>query len=168
MSLSPKTSQMNHSSIPALSVKEIKEGLQQAALSERKRHAKVLHSPGDEFNSVFNFLRSGTYMQPHLHPGEEKIEQIYLVEGKLRMVFFNDVGEISKTVILEKGGEELISVPAFSWHTYEVLSDSAVTYETMMGVYDPKTWKEFASWAPVEGSEVAPAYVASLKDQAIG
>ena len=167
MSLSPKTSQMNHSSIPALSAKKIKEGLHQAALSERKRHAKVLHSPGDEFNRVFNFLRSGTYMQPHLHPGEEKIEQIYLVEGRLRMFFFNDVGEISKTVILEKGGEEHISVPAFSWHTYAVLSDSAVTYETMMGVYDPKTWKTFASWAPVEQSAESHAYLTSLQNHVV-
>jgi cupin fold WbuC family metalloprotein len=164
MSFSPKDFQVNPSIIPSLSLKEIEEGLRQAVLSERKRYAKVLHSPGAEFNRVFNFLRSGTYMQPHMHPGEEKIEQIYLIEGKLLMAFFNDVGEISKTVILEKGGEEHISVPAFSWHTYAVLSEAAVTYETMMGVYDPKTWKTFASWAPVEQSPESNTYLSSLQN----
>ena len=160
--------QMNHCIIPHLSDKEIKEGLQQARASERKRHATVLHAPGAEFNRVFNFLLSGTYMQPHLHPGEEKIEEITLLKGKLKMVFFNDAGAVANMVVLEKGGVESIRVPAFSWHTYTILSESAVTYETMMGVYDPKTWKEFASWAPLEGSMESTAYVASLQSRENG
>ena len=163
MNASQQLQQMNHSIIPYLSEKEITEGLQQAVHSDRKRHAKILHHPGDEFNQVFNFLLTGTYMQPHLHPGEEKIEEIYLVEGKLMIIFFDDLGAVAKTVVLEKGGVESIKIPAYSWHTYVVLSESAVTYETMMGAYDPKTWKEFASWAPLEGSTESPAYVASLQ-----
>ena len=155
---------MNKNIIPHLSEKEITEGLQQAGHSDRKRHAKVLHLPGDEFNQVFNFLLLGTYMHPHLHPGAEKIEEIYLVEGKLRIIFFDDDGAVAKTVVLEKGGVEFIKIPAFSWHTYVVLSDSAVTYETMMGVYDPKTWKDFAPWAPQEGSAESASYLASLRD----
>jgi len=157
---------MKHSAIPLISEDEIVEGLRQSGHSDRKRHAKVLHHPGAEFNQVFNFLQSGTYMQPHLHPGEEKIEQIYLLRGRLMIVFFNDAGEVSKTVILEKGAEEHISVPSFSWHTYVVLSESAVTYETMMGVYDPKTWKTFASWAPEERSTPSSAYLISLQSLA--
>jgi hypothetical protein len=47
-----------------------------------------------------------------------------------------------------------------------MLSDSAVTYETMMGRYEPATWKEFAQWAPAENSTGSGAYLQALKDQA--
>ena len=43
-------------------------------------------------------------------------------------------------------------MPAFTWHTYAITSEIAVTYETMMGRYFPSTWKTFAEWAPKEQS----------------
>jgi len=122
-----------------------------------------LHQPGAEFNRVFNFMMSNSYMQPHLHPGEEKIEEIYIVEGRVATIFFDDQGAVRDVVLLQKGGIECVKVPAFTWHTYVVLTGSAITYETMMGVYDSKTWKNFARWAPVEGPTESSAYLETLR-----
>ncbi len=149
--------------IPELSEQEIQDFLKLANSSEKRRYPKLLHSPGDEFNCVFNFMLQDSYMQPHLHPGEEKIEIIHLIHGKVAALFFDDQGEVNKRTVLEKGGIELIEVPAFVWHTYVMLSDYAVTYETMMGVYDPATWKTFADWAPEEGTIECGAYLDLLK-----
>lgn len=151
---------------PMLTWNEISEGICLAKSSDRKRFPKLLHKPGDDFNAVFNFIMYDSYMQPHMHPGNEKIEHIYIVEGRVAALFFDDKGYIKECTILESGGIELIVVPAFKWHTYVMLSDHAVTYETMMGVYKPETWKRFANWAPQEGTQESIEYRALLQQKA--
>ena len=148
--------------IPELSEQEIQDFLKLADGSERRRYPKLLHSPGDEFNCVFNFIMQDSYMQPHLHPDAEKVEKIYLMRGKVAVLFFDDQGEIEKCTVLGKGGVKLIEVPAFTWHTYVMLTDYAVTYETMMGVYQPHTWKKTSSWAPLENTKDASIYLQRL------
>ena len=154
---------MSDVQIPPLSDQEMDDGIIQARNSDRKRFPKLLHKQGDEFNKVFNFMMHDSYMQPHLHYGAQKIEHIYLIKGRIAALFFDDAGEVKQCAILETGGAELIVVPAFTWHTYVMLTDYAVTYETMVGVYKPETWKEFAKWAPREDSLESPDYLALLK-----
>lgn len=157
---------MSDTQIPQLSEQEIIEGLLSAGSSARRRHLKLLHNPGDEFNRGYSFTMQDSYMQPHLHPGIEKIEEIYLIQGKIAVLFFGDRGAVIQIVLLERGGVECVKIPAFSWHTYVMLSESAITYETMMGRYEPKTWKKFAEWAPPENSSESLAYLISLKEEA--
>ena len=154
---------MSNVQIPPLSDQEMDDGIIKARNSDRKRFPKLLHKQGDEFNKVFNFMMHDSYMQPHLHYGAQKIEHIYLIKGRIAALFFDDAGEVKQCAILETGGAELIVVPAFTWHTYVMLTDYAVTYETMVGVYKPETWKEFAKWAPREDSLESPDYLALLK-----
>ena len=104
-------------------------------------------------------------MQPHLHPDVAKIEKIHLIRGKVAVIFFNDQGEIEKCTLLGKGGVKLIEVPAFTWHTYVILTDYAVTYETMMGVYHPDTWKKTSGWAPLENTKDASIYLQRLRSE---
>jgi cupin fold WbuC family metalloprotein len=157
---------MKGSQIPQLSDQEINDGLLSARSSARHRHPKLLHNPGDEFNRVFNFIMQDSYMQPHLHPGDEKIEEINLVQGKIAVLFFGDQGAVTELVLLQKGGIECVKIPAFSWHTYVMLSENAISYETMMGRYEPKTWKVFAEWAPPEKSPESLTYLNFLKEEA--
>lgn len=157
---------MDNNQIPIINSLEIKEGINNALVSERRRFPKILHNPGDVFNRVLNFMMNDSYMQPHLHPGDEKIEKIYIIEGKLAVFFFDDEGEITKITILEKGGIEMIAVPAFTWHTYAMLTDYAITYETMMGKYDPHTWKDFFTIAPAENTEESIIYLKKLQEKA--
>ena len=157
---------MDNNQIPIINSLEIKEGINNAIISERRRFPKILHNPGDVFNRVVNFIMNDSYMQPHLHPGDEKIEKIHIIEGKLAVFFFDDEGEITKITILEKGGIEMIAVPAFTWHTYAMLTDYAITYETMMGKYDPHTWKDFFTIAPAENTEESIIYLKKLQEKA--
>jgi cupin fold WbuC family metalloprotein len=157
---------MDNNQIPIINSSEIKEGIDKANASERRRFPKILHNPGDEFNRVINFMMYDSYMQPHLHPGDEKIEKIYILEGRLAVFYFDDLGEIIKTTILEKGGIEMISVPAFTWHTYAMLTEYAITYETMMGKYDPHTWKDFFTIAPAEDTDESIEYLKKLQSLA--
>ena len=158
---------MENMQVPQLSLEEIKDGLRLAKLSERHRHPQILHKPGEEFNRVINFMMTDSYMQPHLHPGEEKIEKIYLIKGRLAVFFFDDKGIVRSCTLLDEDGIKMIEVPAFTWHTYVILSEYAITYETMMGVYDPRTWKEFAISLPQENSNESSSYLEELKQKAI-
>ena len=145
--------------IPLINAEEVLELKSLAEKSARSRHAKILHSPGDYENKVFNVMLETSYMQPHLHPGVEKVEKIHLVKGRLCVIFFDNDGNITKRHMLTENGLTLVEVPAYQYHTYIVLSEFALTYETMDGVYDPESWKEMAKWAPKEGTEEATKYL---------
>jgi cupin fold WbuC family metalloprotein len=153
--------------IPFLLPHEIEGCLELANSSPKNRYPMILHSPGDEFNSVFNFMKQSSYMQPHLHPAKDKIENIYLVHGLIAVLFFDEHGKNTKCTMLNKPRIDFIEVPAFTWHTYIILSDYAITYETMMGVYNPDTWKHLASWAPIEGGQESLSYLEILRLHAL-
>jgi hypothetical protein len=42
-----------------------------------------------------------------------------------------------------------------------------VSYETMMGRFDPKTWKTLAKWAPRENTYESNSYLESLRRQLV-
>jgi cupin fold WbuC family metalloprotein len=157
---------MNETKIPALSKEEIVQHFRNAVSSIRKRSHKILHEKGDYLNKVFNFILDDSYMHPHLHPGVEKIEKMHLIQGSFALVIFDENGGVKETIVLEKGGKEYVTVPAFTWHTYVMLTKEVIVYETMEGVYDPATWKEMASWAPAENTEDAVPFLEMLKKKA--
>ena len=154
------------SQIPQLLADARQDGLRRADASARRRHPNILHNPGDEFNRVVNFIMRDSYMQPHHHPGPEKIEKIYVLEGRMAVLFFDDAGAVTKVTHLE-GPSGFIAVPAFTWHTYVMLTDHVISYETMMGRYEPASWKEMAQWAPVENVSESAPYLESLKDAVV-
>ena len=150
---------------PHLSEKEIKEYFDLAQNSEKRRTPKILHKKSDYLNKVFNFVLSDSYMHPHLHPSDEKIEKMYLVKGSFALIIFDNEGKITESIKLEEGKKEFIAVPAFTWHTYIMLSDEVIIYETMEGIYEIDTWKKMASWAPKENSLDAESYLEILKSK---
>ena len=98
-----------------------------------------------------------------MHPSQEKVESMHLIQGVCAVLLFSGTGSIEKTVILEEDGIRNIQVPAFTWHTYVILSEDAVIYETMMGQYEATTWKTFADWAPSENDPEADNYLRMLQ-----
>lgn len=156
---------MTAEKIPELSSDEVSLYFSVAKNSERCRSPKIIHKQGDYHNRVFNFILEESYMHPHLHPSEEKIEKMYLLDGSFALITFDDDGEVTNTYVLAKGGRESIDVPAFTWHTYVMLTKEVIVFETMEGVYNPSTWKKMAPWAPSENTLEAPAYLEMLKSK---
>jgi cupin fold WbuC family metalloprotein len=149
--------------IPELLADEVTRHFKIAEGSIRKRSPKILHEKCDYLNKVFNFILGDSYMRPHLHPGKEKIEKMHLIQGSFALVIFDETGGVKRSILLEKGKKEYIAVPAFTWHTYVMLTKEVVVYETMEGVYDPSTWKEMAPWAPAENTPEAAPFLETLK-----
>ena len=141
----------------------IKDSFIKAHESQRKRYPLLIHKKGAYLNEVFNFICNDSYMQPHLHPGNEKIEIIKVIKGEAAVIFFDDEGDVLKTTILKPEKNHTVEVPAFTWHTYIMISEEVITYETMHGVYHPETWKTFATWAPAENTIESKKFFDNLK-----
>jgi len=154
---------MNIEAIPELQGEEVVNHFIMADNSVRKRSPKILHNQGDCLNRVANFILEDSYMHPHLHPSDEKIEKMFLIQGSFALLIFNNDGEITCVTVLEKGVCEFVEVPAFTWHTYVMLSNKVIVYETMEGVYEPDSWKKMAPWAPAENTIDAAPYLELLK-----
>ena len=52
------------------------------------------------------------------------------------------------------------------WHTVIALVPDSVLFEVKTGPFDPNAAKEFAPWAPVEGTQEALAFMELLAERA--
>jgi cupin fold WbuC family metalloprotein len=134
----------------------------EAHLSLRRRSHLIIHNKGDEFNQVFNFVCNDSYMRPHLHPEPQMIEKMHLIYGSFKLIFFDNTGCIERIFDLNKAGQK-VQVPNNTWHTYVMTSKISIIFETMIGVYNPLTWKKMPTWAPEENSTKAKKYFKDLQ-----
>jgi cupin fold WbuC family metalloprotein len=85
---------------------------------------------------LLNALQPGTVLAVHRHP--HTAETYVLLRGRLKVLFYNDRGEITETAVLDPlKGMYGINIPAGQWHTVEVLEPDTVIYETKDGPYMP-------------------------------
>jgi cupin fold WbuC family metalloprotein len=155
---------MNNHIIPFLNQSESRRAFEEANISKRKRTHRIIHKHGAIFNQVFNFMLYESYMQPHMHPGDEKIEHMYLLKGEFKLIKFDEYGRINSKKVYSSTENNPIIIPANTWHTYVMTSNEVITYETMIGRYEPSTWKKMANWAPEEGSKEASIYLEDLRN----
>ena len=136
---------------------------ERALTSARRRTNHNFHSSADDNPHRFlNALAEGTYCAPHRHRSPPKSEAFLVLRGQVAIFVFNDTGTVVETHILGAGGLLGVDVPPGVWHCIAVLSKTAVYYEVKPGPWDPTTDKDFAPWAPAEGSPEANDYLASL------
>ncbi|WP_238764633.1 WbuC family cupin fold metalloprotein [Maribellus maritimus] len=136
----------------------------EAQKRERKRANYNFHFTYDDpINRMLNAFEPGTYVQPHKHENPDKREVFLLLKGKLTMIFFNDLGEITEQVILHHStGIYGVEVPPKVWHTVVSLESGTVVYEIKDGPYVQADDKNFASWAPKEGEAGCAEYLDKL------
>ena len=152
--------------IPKLTHEDLSIGFKSAQLSKKKRYPLIVHQKGDEFNQVFNFILEDSYMKPHMHPDRNMIEKMHLISGSFKLIFFDEKGKPKKTYDIDKKNSR-VKVPGFTWHTYVMTSKSTIVFETMMGKYNPSTWKRMPDWAPDENSSNSNEYLQNLKNEKI-
>lgn len=148
--------------IPILTLEDKIKYFNKAKNSHRKRFPYIIHQKGDEFNQVFNFILDDSYMKPHMHPNENMVEKMHLISGSFKLIFFDDKGIPKKIYDIDKKNSR-VEVPGFTWHTYVMTSKSTIVFETMIGKYDPLTWKKMPEWAPDEDSKESEEYFRNLK-----
>ena len=139
--------------------------IREAQASPRKRKNHNFH-PSDESrcNRLLNALEPGTYIRPHRHLDPEKEELMVLLRGRMGMIFFDDVGNVTETALLAAGSRAFgIDIPAGQYHSLVCLEADTVFLEAKAGPYRPFTQEETAPWAPAEQDTGVPAYLAGLE-----
>lgn len=136
----------------------------QAAQSGRRRKNLNLHDDYDDpCQRLFNAVEPGSYVRPHRHIDSPKPECLVAVRGRMALLVFDDRGEIEEVVPFGDGCDVLaVELPSDIWYMLVALEPGSVFFETKAGPYDPRLDKNFAPWAPAEGSATAQQYLAHI------
>jgi cupin fold WbuC family metalloprotein len=142
----------------------IEAGLRASRESSRLRMILPIHRKQEAgVQRLINFLQPGTYIRPHRHPLNHATESIVLMKGRIRFFTFDGDGNV--TTCRELRGNLLPSVIDIEprvWHSFQVFEEDTILFECKCGPYNAKTDKEFADWAPEEGSTEAAAWMKNL------
>ena len=100
-------------------------------------------------------------MRPHRHHLVPKDETLIAAQGLLGVLVFDDAGQVVQQLKLgterhaAPGVGPVVDMPAGTWHTVLALTPDAVLLEGKAGPFDPQGPREFADWAPEEGTAEA-------------
>ncbi|RDB41809.1 cupin fold metalloprotein, WbuC family [Halomonas sp. DQ26W] len=136
-----------------------------------RQHHNIHESFEDPCQRLFNAISMESYIRPHRHSLDPKDECLVAVKGLFGLVVFSEEGTVVK---VERFGTELyfgdesqvslgVDLSAGTWHTVVALRPGAVLLEIKAGPFNPDAAKEFAPWAPEEGTKKAKKYLSYLK-----
>ena len=142
--------------------------ISEAGVSDRKRqHRNVHYSFDDKCQRLMNAIGVESYIAPHRHLLDPKRECLIAVRGLFAAVIFSDKGNVEQIEFF--GTEKFknlsigLELPPEAWHTVVALTQGSILCEVKEGPFDPKKAKEFAPWAPSEGSADAQDYFDQLR-----
>jgi cupin fold WbuC family metalloprotein len=137
-----------------------------AKQNSRKREILALQrSNEDSLQRMVNAIEPGSYVRPHRHHAPPKAESVVLLNGSIGFVAFHGDGTLNHDacILLDRSrGALALDCRESVWHSFFALEPNTVVFESKSGPFDSTTDKEFASWAPAEGSLEAAAYLERL------
>ncbi|MBX7058451.1 MAG: WbuC family cupin fold metalloprotein [Leptospirales bacterium] len=140
--------------------------LQRAQQAPRRRTNFNFHQAMEENPHRFlNVMLRGTYITPHRHLRPPKTESFLILSGTAAFFIFDDQGAVSAAHQLGSTASCTaigIDIQPGVWHCLVVLSETAVCFEVKPGPYRASDDKEFAPWAPEEGSADCESYLNRL------
>lgn len=122
-----------------------------AAASEMRRHRICLHqSAEDQTQEMVIACCRDTVMPPHRHPAGRS-ESYHVIEGAMKVLFFDDTGQVEQCLELAERGSDkpsLYRLCSPHWHTAYPVSDWLVYHEVLTGPFDPDQVVEYPAWMP--------------------
>ena len=136
----------------------------QAKKSPRKRMNLNFHETLDaNVQRMLNAIEPDSYIQPHKHENPDKFEAFFILRGKALVIEFDDTGKITEYHTLSTSSDNWgIEIAPKKWHCLVSLEPGTVIYEIKDGPYSALNDKNFATWAPKEGSPDCGKYIKSL------
>lgn len=137
---------------------------EEARKSERKRKNFNFHEKmEDTLHRMLNAIEPDSYIQPHKHEDPDKSEAFIVLRGKFLLCIFDNEGNVIDHTILNPDVTCYgVDIKPRVWHTIISLESGSVIYEVKDGPYLQASDKNFASWAPKEGSEGCIEYMNDL------
>ena len=142
----------------------VRQAVEASRKSDRKRIILPFHkSDASPLHRMLNAVQPGSYIRPHWHRDPPKDESLVLLQGEICVFVFEDDGRVRQAVRLRARSNEFgIDLSAGVCHTFVAIEPDTVVFEVKPGPYDRATDKDFASWAPAEGTVEAKEYLARL------
>lgn len=145
--------------------------VERARVSPRRRqHLNIHEHHGDPCQRLFNAIGVDSYIRPHRHCIDRRVETLIAVRGSFALLRFGGNGKIldvarfsASTFNSHVPARVGLEVDPEDWHTVLALEDGAVLLEVKAGPFDPAAAKEYAPWAPAEGSREALGYFMFLR-----
>lgn len=136
-----------------------------ARASPRGRQHYNLHASYDApCQKLLNALTFDSYIQPHRHIIDPKIECIFALKGRFGCVLFDDNGgPMQNCVIGPNEPQSGIQIEPRQWHTLFALEATGILLEIKDGPFNPNAAKELAPWAIEESDPRAPLYLETLR-----
>jgi cupin fold WbuC family metalloprotein len=141
----------------------------QAEASPRLRQHANLHVSYEETcQRLFNAIGLDSYIRPHRHLSDSKTETLLAVRGVMTLVLFDEQGAVQQAIRFGNESNLMncdmgVELSPGVWHTVIAEAPGAVLFEVKAGPFDPAKAKEWAPWAPEEGSQDAAQYLIELK-----
>lgn len=141
--------------------------LEASRQSPRKRIIWPCHKSDDNtLHRMFNVLQPDTYIRAHWHRNPPKDESLVVLRGEICVFIFDDAGGVQQQCLLRAGSNEFgVDIAAGICHSFVVLVEDTIIFEVKPGPYNPRTDKDFAAWAPDEGTDQAAAFLTQLYQQ---
>jgi cupin fold WbuC family metalloprotein len=145
----------------------VRQAVEASRASPRKRIILPFHkSDASTLHRMLNAVQPGSYIRPHWHRDPPKDESLILLQGAIEVFIFTDEGQVQQRIRLAAGTHEFgIDLVAGGCHTFIALEPDTVVFEVKPGPYVRAKDKDFASWAPAEGTDQAKEYLARLYEQ---
>jgi len=139
--------------------------VEMSRLSPRGRIIQPLHKgPDASLHRMLNCMQPGTYIRPHRHVDPPKPESFMLISGALRQLVFDGSGNVTESFEVRAGSEVFGGdIEPGVWHSWIVLEPDTVAFEVKPGPYTKASDKEFAPWAPEEGTDEARLWLEQMK-----
>jgi cupin fold WbuC family metalloprotein len=149
--------------------------INEASQSNRLRaHANIHGSYADQCQKLFNAIQVDSYIRPHRHSLDPKDECLIAVRGLFCLITFTDQGANESVSFFgsEKYSENLsigcgLELPAGVWHTVVSLVGGSILFEVKSGPFKPGLAKEFAPWAPEEGTRDANDFFEKIRQEVL-
>ncbi len=130
-----------------------------AQASPRRRALLRYHEHEEAVQRMIHALEPDSYVRPHRHQDPDKVEVFLALRGSAWLCTFDGEGNPGEHLEIRAGG------PCFggeiaprTWHSLLVLEPGTVLYEVLEGPFRADTHKDYAPWAPAEGTPEGLAY----------
>lgn len=101
-----------------------------------RQNMDLRNSSEDLSQRMLNALEPGTVMPIHRHHGSS--ETVVILRGKIRWIFYDDLGNETERVVLDADSEpRMLNVERDRWHSLECLESGSVLFECKDGPYHP-------------------------------
>lgn len=147
----------NHESFVSIDLTMI-ESVKFLAQSSPMRRARInLHHQSDNLvQEMVIALCRDTLIRPHRHIG--KTESLHAIQGRTRIVFFDNYGRITRKICIGdigSGFPVLYRISSPEWHTVLPIDDVTVLHEVAEGPFDV-AHNSYPEWGPQTDDELRP------------